>query len=152
MAEKKIYYLTEIPSETAAALSAACDSFASLCAGKLDILEPLIIAAYKKRTGNDMNEIELEQVRNSLKLVQFLGWDSTYGSPNNNIHGYTNVGDILFDVSEVLNYQLADDGSAVHSGSRYPMHWNDKTPLCRIIRKTSSVYNRNKQLNIFPNK
>lgn len=145
------YYWTEMSTDAAAAISAACDAFASVCAGKIDIIEAIVASAYQQRTGNEINEIEMEQVRNALKLVQYIGWDSTYGNPIN-IHGYSKMSDTLFDVSEVLNYQLGEDGSEAHKDCRYPMHWEDKTPLCRIVRKTSSVYNRKKQLAIFPNK
>ena len=149
MKDKKVYYWVEISQETSQSISSACETFANLCAGKIDILEQIVINAYKNRTGKDIEEIELEQVRKALKLVQFFGWDTSYGNENK-VHGYSDMTDTLFDVSEVLNFQLGVDGIELFKDSKYPLHWNDKMPLCRIVNRAESRYNRRKQLSIFP--
>lgn len=146
--EKSLYYQVEINSKTATIVSAASELLAKLMVGKLENLEPILADAYEKRTGKKLEGNAIEQVRNALKLVQYIVWDSTYGESKNE-HGCNPASDALFDVSEVLDYQLSLD-KVINKEAQYPMHWNDEVPLCRIRKTYTSVYNRNKQLGIFP--
>lgn len=149
MKEVSKFYWVEMSQDSASAIASACDTFSQLLSGKLDILEVVALNAYEKRMGKEADETVTEQIRNALKLVQFIGWDSTYGNPVN-VHGTSQMSDTLCGVSEVLSYQLANDNVDGYAGARYPMQWNDKIPLCRIVRICSSVYNRKKQLALFP--
>lgn len=147
--EKKRYYWVEMSTDSASAISSACETFADLMVGKLNNMEAIVAAAYERRTGEQINEAAMEQIRNALKTIQYIGWDSTYGNPVN-VHGCSKVTDSLYDVIDVLNYQMGQDQIEPFVGSRYPMHWNDDMPLCRIVRTTLSSYKRIKQLVIFP--
>lgn len=149
---KTKYYWVEIPADTAAAISSACEMLATLLVGKLDVMEEVIASAIEKRTGEKPSELTMNIVRDSLKNIQYIGWDSTYGNKVN-MHKYSPTADTLLDVMEVLNYQMKHDEIVPYFESpdvKYPMHWNDDMPLCRILRTTESVYNRNKQLYVFP--
>lgn len=147
--EKKRYYWVEVPVETSMAISSACETLASLMVGKLDIMEDIIAIAIERRTGEKPSELTMEQIRQSLKTLQYLGWDSTYGNKVN-IHNFCSTSDTLCDVMEVLNHQMYKDGIEGYNDCKYPIHWNDDMPLVRIKRVVDSVYNRNKQLSIFP--
>lgn len=147
--EKKRYYWVEIPMETATAITSACETLASLMVGKLDIMEDIVSIAIKRRTGEEPNELTMDQVRTALKTLQYIGWDSTYGNKVN-IHNFCETSDTLCDVMEVLNHQMGVDKFEGYEDCKYPMHWNDNMPLIRIIKIMDSVYNRNKQLPIFP--
>jgi len=147
--KKNRYYWTEIATDTSIVISSACETLASLIVGKLDVFETIVYEAIKRRTGEEPNEATKDIVRTTLRNLQYIGWDSTYGNPIN-VHGYSSASDSLFDVSEVLNYQMKKDDIPMYENSKYPMHWNENVPLCRIVKTTESVFNRNKQLAIFP--
>lgn len=127
----------------------AVEIVANLMAGKLNVLEDVVSAAVEKRTGEPITQLQLDCVRDNLKAIQFIGWDSTFGCPVN-IHGYTKMSDTLCDISEVLNYQMGHDEIHPYLDSKYPMHWNDDSPLIRVIRVRESEQSRKKQLIIFP--
>lgn len=147
--ERKRYYMTEISIDTAKVISSSCEMLASLLIGKLDVFEDVVFAAIEKRTGRQPEEGTKQVVRDLLKNLQYIGWDSTYGNPIS-IHGYSKGTDALYDVVEVLNYQMKKDEVEGYENSKYPMHWNDDVPLLRITKCVDSKYNRNKQLNIYP--
>lgn len=148
--ERKRYYWTEISSETASVISSACETLATLICGRMDVMESIVFAAIKKRTGEEPEEGTKSVVRDLLKNIQYIGWDSTYGNKMN-IHGYSGGTDAMFDVVDVLNYQMKMDGNEKYEQCHYPMHWNDDVPLIRIVRCVDSKFNRNKQLAIYPN-
>lgn len=148
--ERKRYYWTEISTDTATIISSACETLATIIVGKLDVLEETIFNAIERRTGEPPSEGTKNVVRDLLKNLQYLGWDSTYGNPVN-IHGYSKGTDALYDVVEVLNYQMCKDEIEGYQNCKYPMHWNDDVPLLRIVKCVDSKFNRNKQLAIYPN-
>ena len=148
MEKPKKYYWVEMDSDTASAIATACDTVSHIAAGKLDIIEEMCIAGYRKRMNKEPDETLLDQVHNSLKLIQYLCWDTTIGNPVN-VHGYSNYSDTLNGVNDVLSYKLGVDNYDGYDGARYPIQWNDKIPLPRIVRIRESKQNRKKQLSLF---
>lgn len=155
MANKKQrtkYYQVEFSTDSAQTISSACILLAYLYVGKIDVLETIIINAYRQRTGTDPTPQALSVIRDALKTIQFVAWDSTYGS-DIDIHGKSKFADSLIDIVDVINYQMKLDEIEPYKDDnniKYPVHWSDDVPLPRIIKTYDSVYNRNKQLTVFP--
>lgn len=149
MADKQKFYWLEATPDNTKAMSIACEIAANLMVGNLQVVEDIIIEAYKRRTGENISENAIGRVRENLKNIQYIVFDSTYGNKNN-IHNVSGTADALFDISEVLNYQMGHDEIHPYQDSKYPMHWNDDVPLVRVKRIVESAQSRNKQLAIFP--